>query len=173
VLAQLDDAMATVILHVPRDLRAGVANHDVPVLDNHFDSPADVLVRHGVSIGIDIDQAIRGDLARARQRCGRDELERQQCRRFRRKAVDRPLVRGAVDPHVGDLSHPLLEVGLQSLERSEAHARERVALDVLHATLDLPLRPRAEGSARFRHRAVQAAEGQERFGKAHAVLYRM
>jgi hypothetical protein len=29
--AKLDDAMATVILHVPRDLRAGVTNHDVPV----------------------------------------------------------------------------------------------------------------------------------------------
>lgn len=53
--------------------------------------------------------------------------------------IGRALVRGAVDPHIGDLTLPLAELLEQVLLVDERPAREEIPLEVLHARFDLAL----------------------------------
>lgn len=86
---------------------------DVPGFENDFDNPANVLARHRVSIGVDIDQAIQRHLPHARQGLRCDELERRQRRGLCRESIGRPLVGDAVDP-LGKRSRSLRATGKRS-----------------------------------------------------------
>src|SRR5216684_2559006 len=73
---------------------------------------------------------------------------------FAGEALDRPLVRGSMNTQVGDFDTPAFEPVVELLPRAKTPARQRVALDVLHAALDLALGPRPIGLAGPRREAV-------------------
>ena len=77
------------------------------------------------------------------------------------EAVDRPLVRRAVDPDIGDRGHPLGELLVEVDVIDELPAGQEVALEVLHAGLDLALGLRPIGPAQPRLEAPVVGEGAE------------
>jgi len=74
-----------------------------------LDGLADQQEGDRVAVGLDADEPVVGDDARRRRLQAKARLARggEQHRLLLGEAVDRPLVRGAVDAHIGDGGHPL------------------------------------------------------------------
>ena len=75
-----------------------------------LDGLADQRERHRVAVGLEAHEIVAGDDAALAALQAEARLAgggRCSCALLRGEAVDRPLVGGAVDPHIGDRGHPL------------------------------------------------------------------
>jgi hypothetical protein len=94
----------------------------------------------------------------------------QGCERLPDKSVDRPLMGGPMHPLIRDRAAPCLQPGVERVPGDKPSASERIAFDVLHATLDLALRPRPIRLTGPRRIAVVAGEGLKDRVPLHVTL---
>jgi hypothetical protein len=152
-------------------LAAAVDPHlSVAALDLH--RMADQRERHRVPVRVEADEEVVGNDPHE----ARLELEAGPCRarhqlgRFVGEAFDRHLVCGAVHAYVGNGGVPQRPLLARILQVDERAAREEVALEVLHARLDLALGPRPIGSTQSRLEAPVACETLKRGVPHHTAL---
>ena len=124
----------------------------------HADHQSYVLHRHRVACRLDRDQGVGSHSAQPHSFVTVGWTASQRREPFAGESIDRPLVGGAVDAQVGNLNAPALKPAVEFLPRSEAPARQRVALNIFNATLDLALGARPIGLAGVRAEAVVARE---------------
>ncbi len=120
---------------------------DVPARPHahDLDGLADEAPGHRIAVGIDRHEPVLGHNALAAHRLQEARLlaGAREHIGLASKALDRPLVGGAVDAQVGDLGEPGGELLVEVLQIPEHPAGQEVALHVLDAGLDdaLGLRP--------------------------------
>ena len=97
----------------------------------HLDNAATRAVRHAVEVAIDRDHAVTGDATlEAKDRLERTGRQLLEPGAFLREMLrDDALGRG-VDPDIGHLVEPLLQLLIEILEIAEAAAEEEVLADV-------------------------------------------
>lgn len=108
----------------------------------HLDDPAPGGVRHAVLVAPDGDHALLANPALDRQ--GRViglGWQGNEMRLFFGKMFIHDPLRGGMDPRIGDGHAPILELGVQVVEVTEAAPQEEVLPNVADGTLDLARRP--------------------------------
>ena len=118
-----------------------MADHPVAALAHDLHRAADQRARHGVAVAVDGHEPIVGHDAVAHHGLqeGRLAGRGRQQRGFLGEAVDGPLVRGAMNAHVGHPGLPIRQLGVEVLQVAVSAARREVAFEVLHAGFDLAL----------------------------------
>src|SRR5262249_12059619 len=105
--------------------------------------------RHRIPIGVDADQIVAGDGARQARLQSKARMTGggQQVQTLLSKAIDRSLMRGAMDPLIRDGAAPLGELLGEIDVIHEAPTGQEVALEILDPRLNLPFGPGAVGLA--------------------------
>src|SRR5229473_5020893 len=134
------------------------------------DDQPDVFDRDGVTRCPDRYQGVIGPAAQLHPFVAIRRPGAQRRQLFAGEALDRPLVRGSMNTQVGDFDTPAFEPVVELLPRAETPPGQRVALDVLHAALDLALGPRPIGLAGPRREPVVAREVLEQRMPQHLAL---
>ena len=126
---------------VLRDARAPMGDVQAATPASHLDRLPDQGEGHGVAVAFEADQVVGGHdpglaslEAEAWLTRGGDEV-----RPLPPEAIAGPLVGGAMHADIGHVVLPLAELLAQVNLIDELAAREKVALEVLHAGLDLAL----------------------------------
>src|ERR1700730_334494 len=136
----------------------------------HADSLADELDRDRVARGADRHQSVVGNPACLHLLIVVRRPGPQRRELFMGEAIDRSFVGRAVDAQIGDLDAPTLEPIVEIVPRTEAPARQRVALYILDAILALALGARPIGLAGARGEAVIARKILEQRMPQHLML---
>src|SRR6266851_5156130 len=142
-VGRVDNALAAAGgLGMHRYLPAGVGDANLPARDDHLHALADQPPWHAVAVAVDRDRAIclhpAHQLAHLAER--RPAIKRPERRRLLLlETHQRHLAGGAVNPPVGDLAHPPVEMRLERRPARESMAGNGVALDVADAALVLAL----------------------------------
>src|SRR5262249_55728932 len=126
--------------HLPRG-RERLQPH--PLRDAHPDALASVDAPHTVPRPFVRDQTVPADLARQRVDSNvARRWQRGKVRYFFRKAVDRPLMRREMLPHIEDLDSEAREIAAERVEVGPAVALDEMILDELKGLLDFAFGPR-------------------------------
>jgi hypothetical protein len=147
-----------------RDNLDAVEDHDLVIAEQDFDGPANEAMRNAVPNRLDIDERVRRDAP------GQALLSNGQRPRGQRsqsvpllalEAIERSLVRRAVNPRVGG-DHPSREMRLESGEALEGAASDGISLHVADPRLGLALCACPVRTASARRHAPVGAKGAER-----------
>jgi hypothetical protein len=118
-----------------RDHLNTVEDHDLVIAEEDLDSPANEAVRNAVANRLDIDERVRRDAPRQTLLAygQRPRGQRSQSSLLLPlEAIERSLVRRAVNPRVGG-DHPGREMRLESGEALEGTAGDGISLHVADA----------------------------------------
>ncbi|ABR91471.1 Hypothetical protein mma_2800 [Janthinobacterium sp. Marseille] len=148
---------------VARHLQPCVADDPMGAFAHHLHGLADQLEWHRVAVALDADQPVLGHHTLAHHGVAEAGLagRGRQMSRLLLESVDGPLVRGAMDAHVGHLGLPGAQLLIEVVQVAEGTPRHEVALDILHARLDLALGLGAIGLAQPDPEAPMLSKGLE------------
>ena len=135
---------------MPGDAGPAQPDLDVFLLDDHLDGLSDMAERHAITDRIDINKAICVHATFQPTSADGQGTRRQRPQGHALVALEAnggPLSGGAVDPLIGDLDQPGGQVTFQVGEGDERSSGQGIVLDVADAAFDLPLGPRATGTA--------------------------
>jgi hypothetical protein len=128
-----------------RDHHARMTHDNAARADDNLDSLADQAPGNRITVGVQIDGAVRLDAPNkvAQLPEWRPTAERLQRPRLALEPFDRSLARRAVEANVRHFPHPLRQMRLECWPTRKTAASDRVALHIADAALVLPFSPGA------------------------------